>query len=215
MRFFSILFVLPWLLACGSNAQDSLGTTSSADEPRSNDDGEGKAGDGANSDDGDGGGEGSDNPNDTEEPVLITEPLAECDAIGEERPAEEAEAGNTCVCSALTLFSDDGVAQDSNKWVCYGPDDSTPPAGGARGAPPAECKSFLSQPGEQGCLALWAGCSDGHSYMVSCQTDCWCLIDSVFSVGLPPQTTCPTSLDAVNEMCGWNLEGEGAASGTN
>lgn len=133
-------------------------------------------------------------------PAPHPEAPADC-TVGERREPEAAEAGvSYCVCEE---HSDLG-----KRWGCYGPDPDGPPAGGARGAGPADCGDTFGQTGtDSDCLITVGACSDGHAYSVSCiQGACFCLVDNQPTVEPEPRSGCPDELPAINERCGWALQ---------
>jgi hypothetical protein len=141
------------------------------------------------------------------------------------RAAREDEQAEYCVCGLRTVSCDEmdfecQVEAERYRWICYGPSPDDPPEGGARGAPPAQCPaSYLSDGDDGNCFISRAGCSDGHTYGLYCREGhCICLVDGLPSplyLEVEPRSTCPSSLDDLNAVCGWALtEGGGASAGT-
>jgi hypothetical protein len=118
-------------------------------------------------------------------------------APGDRRDATTEESGTYCLC-----VEDAGL-----RWRCFGPELEDPPAGGARGAPPAACERVFGQAGKESCIVQWGDCSDQHLYAIVCiEGACVCLVDNVSTAELEPMSVCPEDVDAINELCGWALE---------
>ena len=129
------------------------------------------------------------------------DPMPDDCTVGERRDPEPHETGvGYCVC--------EDKGEWGTRWVCYGVAPDDPPAGGARGAPPAKCGDVFVQGNDtSNCRVSYGPCSDGHAYSVSCVDGlCYCVMDTRPMVELEPNTGCPEQRAPINEICDWALD---------